>query len=267
MTRPTRLALIADIHCGPDRDTQLGSRAPDLLETFVSAVRAFRPDGVIDLGDRINSVAHGQDGVRTAYVRRRLLETGAPVYHVLGNTDAECLSKNDLTGVLGKPSAYEAVDLDGPRLIVLDSLDPSVDGIGGTIGEAQLDWLGGVLRTPRPCLVCCHHPLDDQPLTGHRYFEARPGLAGVCNRVRVRRLLEQAGNVSVVFAGHMHWTRFTRMAGVPHLTLGSLVDGAYTDGEPGGTYAFVTIDDQRIEISIAGRRPERVLLTLDPIRG
>jgi 3',5'-cyclic AMP phosphodiesterase CpdA len=262
------LLVVADVHCGPDRDTQLGSRAPDLLDGVVAAARAFRADCVVDLGDRVNSVAHGQDRVRTRYVRRRLQEAGTPVHHVTGNTDVERLPKHDMLAALDKTAPYGYVDLHGVRLLLLDSLDPPVDRVGGAIGGAQLAWLETALRTERPCVACCHHPLDEQPLQGHRYFESRPHLAGVRERAEVRDVLERAGNVRAVFAGHMHWTRLTQIGTIPHITLASLVDCAYTDGEPGRTYALVEIDRARVDVRVVGLRSLHVTLgTGEPARG
>ncbi|HYM69262.1 MAG TPA: metallophosphoesterase [bacterium] len=256
--------MVADIHCGPDRDTQLGSRAPTLLDELVIAARAFDAHCIVDLGDRINSVAHGQDRVRTVYVRRRLQEAAVPVYHVVGNTDVARLSKDELTVALDKPAPHEIVDLDDVRLVLLDSLDPPIERTGGAIGEAQRAWLETALHTERPCVVFCHHPLDEQPLDGHRYFEARPHLAGARARAEVRRAFERAGCVRAVFAGHMHWTRLTQIGAVPYLTLASLVDCAYTGGEPCNAYALVAIEADRVDVSVMGLRPERLSLTTHP---
>jgi len=253
--------VVADIHCGPDRDTQLGSRAPALLDELVVEARAFDAHCIVDLGDRINSIAHGQDRVRTVYVRRRLQQAAVPVYHVVGNTDVACLSKDELTVALDKSAPHEIIDLDDVRLVLLDSLDPPIEQTGGAIGEAQRAWLETALHTDRPCIVFCHHPLDEQPLDGHRYFEARPHLAAARARAEARRVFEQAGRVRAVFAGHMHWTRLTRIGAVPYVTLTSLVDCAYTGGEPCNAYALVTVDAGCVDVNVVGLRPARFSLT------
>ena len=77
------------------------------------------------------------------------------------------------------------------------------------------------------------------------------------NRLRVRALLERGGRVLAAFAGHMHWSRANVMNRVPHVTLGSLVDCAYTEGRSSGAFAEVTIANRRVEIRIAGLQPER----------
>jgi 3',5'-cyclic AMP phosphodiesterase CpdA len=257
----TRIGIIADVHCGPDRDALPGSRTPGLLDIFVDAMRTFRPRCVVDLGDRINSVASGQDRARARYVRRRLQETGVPVFHVLGNTDVEHLSKDEAATAVGKASAAEVVDLEGLRLMLLDTVDPVVERVGGAVGRRQLDWLEAALRQrPVPCLVFGHHPLDEPALAGHRYFEERPDLARLRNGDEVLRVLASSGRVLAAFAGHLHWTCATRGTSLPHVTLGSLVDSAYTAGEPCGAYALATVEDDRIEVVVEGRRPARFTL-------
>lgn len=252
-----KIGIVADIHCGPDTDAQLGSRAPAMLDMFAEAMAAFGPDLIVDLGDRVKTIASGQDRQRTVWVRRMLTRIGVPVYHVIGNTDVATLTKPEATAALGKPSPYEWVDGDGFRLVLLDSLDPPIERIGGTIGPEQCAWLEGALGESRyPCLVFCHHPLDEQSLEGHRYFASRPDLAFVRTRARVQRILQQGDRVWAVFSGHMHWTRVTRIGAIPCLTIGSLVDCAYTDGRPAGTFAAVIADGSGVNVHVYGLRPE-----------
>ena len=248
-----RIGVVADIHSGPDADTQLGSNAPVLLETFCEAMGAFRPDLIVDLGDRINPVSNSHDLERTTWVRRQLAQVGVPVHHALGNTDILNVTKTELLATLEKGRSYESLDEWTPRLVVLDSEDPPFERVGGEIGENQLAWLADVLeQDARPALVFSHHPLDDQDLSGHRYFSCHPNRACVVNRLRVRALLERGGRVLASFAGHLHWSRASVINRVPHVTLGSLVDCAYTDGRSSGTFAEVTIDGPRVDVRVMG---------------
>jgi 3',5'-cyclic-AMP phosphodiesterase len=254
-----RIGVVADIHCGPDSDTQVGSRAPALLGAFADAMRAYRPQCIVDLGDRVNSVTRSQDLVRTRYVRRRLRECGVPVYHVLGNTDVAHVPPGDSLAVLGATAPYGWADHGGWRLLFLNSVDPAAEGVGGTIGREQLAWLDAALLAGNsPCLVFCHHPLDEQSVGGHRYFAARPDLAGVQNRADVRAVLERSGRVHAVFTGHMHWSRATRVEAIRYITLGSLVDRSYTE-EPSGAFACVTVSPGAIDVRIAGHAPAHFL--------
>jgi 3',5'-cyclic AMP phosphodiesterase CpdA len=252
-----KIGVVADIHYGPDADTQLGRNAALLLDTFCEAMGTFRPDLIVDLGDRINPVSHSQDLERTTWVRRRLTRVDAPVYHVLGNTDVVNLAKPELLAALEKRGSYESLDEWTPHIVLLDSEDPPFERVGGEIGERQLAWLADILeRDARPSLVFCHHPLDDQDLSGHRYFAPHPSHAGVVNRLRVRALLERGQRVLATFAGHMHWARANVINRVPHITLGSLVDCAYTDGRSAGAFAEVSIVERHVDIRIAGLQPQ-----------
>jgi 3',5'-cyclic-AMP phosphodiesterase len=218
-------------------------------------MRDLRPACIVDLGDRINSVAAGQDAVRERYVRRRLGEAGVPVYSVLGNTDVHCLPKHEALAAAGKQWAAELVVLGPLRLILLDTVDPLIDGAGGAVGEAQLGWLRAALsdRDAR-CLVFGHHPLDEPDVAGHRYFAGRPDLGAVQNRADVRAVLEQ-GPVLAAFAGHLHRTGAAWCNDVPYVTVGSLVEGTYTGGEPAGTYGLVTAGPDSVDVTVWGRVP------------
>ncbi len=221
-------------------------------------MRELQPACIVDLGDRINSVASGQDGVRQRYVRRRLEEAGVPVYYVLGNTDVERLAKHEALAAIGKGWAAEAVDLGSVRLILLNTVDPAVESVGGAMSAAQIDWLRSVLvQSSTPCLVVGHHPLDEPALDGHHYFAARPHLAAVQNRAVVRGILEGASTVAAAFAGHLHWTRTAQINAISYITIGSLVDMAYTDGAPCGAYASVTVGHDGVDVTVWGRAPAK----------
>ena len=229
---------------------------PTLLDGFIAAMRAARPACIVDLGDRVNSVAAGQDAVRERYVRRRLEEAGVPVYHVLGNTDLERLPKHEALAAVKKGWAAETVDLDEARLVLLDTLDPSVERVGGSIGAAQLEWVRASLTARHvPSLIFGHHPLDEPALEGHHYFAGHPSIAAAENRAEVRAALGSAPEVAAVFSGHLHWTRASEIGGIPYVTVGSLVDTAYTGGEPAAAYAFVTVGVEAVEVHVAGRAP------------
>ena len=176
----------------------------------------------------------------------------------------------------------EAVDLDAARLVLLDTVDPAIDGTGGTVGPAQIEWLRAALAAPPDppeaagdkdeaapgpvCLVFGHHPLDEPALDGHRYFAGRPRLAGVRHRAEVRAVLDDVPGVAAAFSGHLHRTSATEINGIPYVTLGSLVDTAYTNGEPAGTYALVTVVSGEVAVAVYGRAPAEFSFRRSPAR-
>lgn len=201
-------------------------------------------------------MAAGQDAVRERYVRRRLDEAGVPVHHVLGNTDVERLPKHEALAAIKKGWPAETVDVEGIRLVLLDTLDPPIQEVGGAIGGAQFEWLRAALAEhPGPSLIFGHHPLDEPALEGHHYFAGRPSIAAVQNRTEVRAVLERAPEVAAVFSGHLHRTSAAVIRGIPYVTVGSLVDTAYTGGEPAGAYAIVTVGAHAVEVHVAGLAP------------
>jgi Icc protein len=248
-----KLGIVGDIHWGPDTESMRGSSAPAMLETFAAAMREFRPDAIVDLGDRITDVSAAEDRERTTWVRRQLLALGIPVFHVLGNHDVAHVAKTELGDALGKHGPYECGRLDGVRVVVLDSQDPTIEGVGGSIGTVQQRWLAETLAEGTlPALVFCHHPLDEQNLEGHWYFAEHPAHALVREREVTREILSRSGRVMAVFSGHMHWTRSMTVDRIPYVTLGSLVDAGFTGGQPAGTFACVTVQEKTVDVQVAG---------------
>jgi 3',5'-cyclic AMP phosphodiesterase CpdA len=252
-----RIGLVTDIHHGPDVDVRTGSAARSLLAAFTAGMRErFHPDLIVDLGDRINDVDLEADRARLREVRDMLEAAGRPVVYAWGNHDLANVPPGEARAILGKTGDHESFDAAGYHLVVLNSQDPTVEGIGGTLSPAQLDWLERDLSaTARPALVFCHHPLDEQDPGRHWYFADHPGHALARNRERARRILAASGRVRAVFNGHMHLNTVEVIDGIPYITLMSLVDSKATGG-PSGCFAEITLNDAGgVEVRIHGRLP------------
>ncbi|MBI2455908.1 MAG: metallophosphoesterase [candidate division NC10 bacterium] len=183
-----RIGIITDIHCGPDMDTRLGSTALPLLDTFAEEMtRRFKPNLIVDLGDRINDVAAGQDAERILTIRSRLESVGVPVLFLYGNHDLINVGPAEQQRLLGKKADYESLDFRGFHLILLNSQDPT---------------FGGPQRDPLPCRESRHaewpHWLDSPVRTLLVYFACLPApgrlhvLAAAPNRP-ARRVRAGAG--------------------------------------------------------------------------
>ena len=99
-------------------------------------------------------------------------------------------------------------EVDGLRVITLDSLIPG--SVHGTISQAQLEWLGGILARPAPfgSIVVFHHPpvfLDRSPWMPSFMLRNPEALGAV---------LEDS-DVRVVLCGHVHHQMNGVLAGVP----------------------------------------------------
>ena len=252
-----RIGLVTDIHHGPDVDVRTGSAARSLLAAFTACMRdRFRPDLIVDLGDRINDVDPETDRVRLREVRDMLETAGPPVVYAWGNHDLTNVAPADARAILGKQADHESFDANGYHLVVLNSQDPTVEGIGVTLSSAQLDWLEQDLRaTSRPAIVFCHHPLDEQDPGRHWYFADHPDHALARNRERARRILAASGRVRAVFNGHMHLNTVEVIDGVPYITVMSLVDSKMTGG-PSGCFAEIALTDAgAVEVRVRGQLP------------
>jgi 3',5'-cyclic-AMP phosphodiesterase len=250
-----RIGLVTDIHHGPDVDVRIGHAAPDLLGKFTRRMREdFHPDLLVDMGDRINDTDREADKTRLADVRRMLETVGVPVLYAWGNHDLINVPPADARAIMGKKADFESLDMAGHHLVVLNSQDPTVELIGGTLSDAQLDWLeqdlaGGTL----PTVVFCHHPLDEQDPSRHWYFKDHHDHAWARNRQRARKILADSRRVKAVFNGHMHLNTVEVIDGLPYLTLMSLVDAGITNG-PSGCWGEITLGDTgSVEFRIRGQ--------------
>lgn len=250
---PLRIGLVTDIHCGPDMDTRLGSHAVPLLEHFGQEMaHRFRPDLIVDLGDRINDVDPQGDRERIQQVRKLLEAIGVPILFLYGNHDLINVSAAEQRGLLGKTGDYESLDVGRIHLILLNSQDPTFEGVGGTVSANQLQWLEADLAAGTgPAVVFCHHPLDEQDGSSHWYFKTHPDHALAVNRERARALFARSGRVRAVFSGHMHWSHTEVIDGIPYITVASLVDCSFTNRQPAGAFSEVLLGESgRVEVTV-----------------
>jgi Icc protein len=261
-----RIGLITDIHLGPDRETRLGTTAPQLLEGFLEDMRRFDPAMIVDLGDRIMEVDAPSDRDHTRLVHEVLGWAQIPVHHLLGNHDVAHLPKPELLELLGLPSAYRWVGASGYRCLFLDSTDPVVGEYGGDISAPQLTWLEATLAASRrPAIVFCHHALDDQPIERNPLFREHPGWAMVESRRAVRRVLSRSGSVAAVVTGHTHWNHTSVVDRIPYLTIQGLVETWTTGGVAAGAYGKLSVGPGACaRLVVEGRDPLNVELALPP---
>src|SRR3989442_5416537 len=157
---PLRIGLITDIHHGPDVDVRLGSAAPELLEKFTRRMRNdFRPDLIVDLGDRINDTDLDADKRRLGDVRRMLEAAGVPILYAWGNHDLLNVSPSEARVILGKKADYESREIGDYHIVILNSQDPTIERIGGTPSEPPLEWPQHELWTsPTPPMPFSYRP-------------------------------------------------------------------------------------------------------------
>ncbi len=204
--RKVRFGLIADVH----QDVM-----PDGLErvkAFVMAMRAAKPDFVLQLGDFCVPAPRNQVFLEAwnEFPGRR--------FHVLGNHDMDGgFTREQTVAFNGMPGRHYAFDVGPVRNLVLDGNEPggTATGYRRFIGAEQLAWLESELaRADRPCLLFVHQPFDADH-TG-------------CleNSAAVRAVVEQAerhkpGSVVAVFSGHLHLDYARDVNGIQHVQINS----------------------------------------------
>jgi 3',5'-cyclic-AMP phosphodiesterase len=248
---PLRLGIVTDIHYGPDTEMVLGSAAPDALRAASTACGRGRPDLLVDLGDRLTDETPDVDLQRLRTLAGLFGASGFRREHLRGNHDA--LSPAVHEELLGGPVTSRSCDVGGWHLVFLDTYDGSV---GGVLTDDALDWFEADLAaTSLPTVVFSHQPLDGQPLIGNPVFEVEYAAhAHPAGHERARRIMAASGRVRMAVNGHTHWNHHVTVAGVPHVTVQSLV-ARTAAGHETGSYAVVELDDRSHRVRVFGGEP------------
>jgi Icc protein len=265
-----KFALISDVHFGPPayfegKLRKLTHEAASLTRRFVEHMNSVvRPDLVVNLGDVLEDQDRERDLENYAAFMRALGELEAPVLHVAGNHDTINLSSDDLRSFWRHHGElYYSRVVEGVHFSVLHTLETKDTAIH--LPEAQLDWLTQDLQAASaPVVVLMHHPASEMDLHGNRWFERAPHICRVAERRRLRHVLEASGKVVGVFNGHVHWNHFDVIAGIPYVTLQSLVENLDDDapGRPAAAWAECRLGAQRLEIHVGGEHTARYQIEL-----
>ena len=149
-----------------------------------------------------------------AYARLREIvepaaaEMGARVVWVMGNHDERSAYSAALFGEASEAPQDRVHDLDGLRVVVLDTTVPGFHH--GELSDEQLAWLAGVLATPAQdgTLLAMHHPPVPTPLVP---------AAEVIELLDQHRLAEvlTGTDVRAILGGHLHFSTHSTFAGIP----------------------------------------------------
>ncbi|AKT40048.1 metallophosphoesterase family protein [Chondromyces crocatus] len=259
-------ALVTDLHFGPQASfggklRKLTADAPALARAFVSRMNeAVRPDFVVNLGDDIEDEGFEADRARYGACIETLRGVQAELVNVAGNHDLVHLRPADLLAAWGKPELpglHYSFDRGGFHFVVLHTREKK--DVDVTVGEAQIRWLAEDLAAARgPTVVFMHHSAADQDLRGNRWFEGSPHICLVEERRALRSLFQQHG-VRAVFNGHLHWNHLDVIAGIPYVTVQSLIENLDEDapGRPAAAHAVVRVTPERVIVEIEGAERAR----------
>ena len=207
----TKLLVMTDLHLTPGAERIVGL---DPLERLLQALdhaaqRHSDAERLILTGD----LTHFGDRASYRKLRDALSNRPWPISPLLGNHDRReaFLEIFPETPVDEKGFVQSTVDLDGLRLITLDSLDEDgeVTEHAGYLCRDRLDWLDAQLVTAKdvPCLVFLHHPPFRTGFTGMDDIMLK-------NEAAFRDTLAK-GPVAHVFAGHVHRTITSTLGSIP----------------------------------------------------
>ena len=265
-----RFGVVTDAHYA-ERDASGSRYYRASLDKMRAAVERFRRadlDFIIELGDLkdMRPDKDPQEALRFLDDIEAVLQTfRGPVYHVLGNHDMDCLSKEEFLSHTCNPKAargqaHYAFSARGVRCIVLDA-NFNEDGsdycrgnfhwTSAWLPEAQLSWLAEELDAHRrmPTVVFLHQMLD-------RFSDISPKLC-VGNADRAVALLESHPQVMAIFQGHHHPGHYSRRGGIHYVTFGGMIEGPFPAHN-----CFATVEihpDGHITIDGFGDCPDRLL--------
>jgi predicted phosphodiesterase len=245
-TGTVRFGIVTDCHYA-DADT-VGTRyyrdSLDKLAECVEAMNGQQVDFLVELGDFKDQNAPPVEQKTQSYLRAVesvFRKFNGPTYHVLGNHDADSISKVQFlanienTGI--NPSrSYYSFDFNGAHFVVLDANYKSdgsdydhgnFDWTDANIPPAELQWLKRDLAASYEVVIVLIHQLLDG--SGSYYVK---------NAAEVRQVLEQSGKVLAVFQGHHHDGGYSRIRGIHYYTLKAVVEGP---GLENNSYAIVEV--------------------------
>ena len=261
-----RFGIVTDCHYA-DADaagTRFYRESLDKLGECVARMNAEKVDFLIELGDFKDQGRPPVEPQTLAYLRgiEGVFQWfGGPTYHVLGNHDADSISKAQFlacvtnTGIEAGRSYY-SFNSNGLHCIVLDANfsangaqydHGNFDWTDANIPPRELAWLRDDLAmVSGPVVVFVHQLLDG---SGAVYVE---------NAAEVRGVLEESGKVLVVFQGHHHAGAYTRINGIHYYTLISTVEG---QGAENNSYAIVEVPPDLNAVVTGYRKAKSEALT------
>jgi 3',5'-cyclic AMP phosphodiesterase CpdA len=266
--------IVTDLHFGPEARFQgklrkLTHLAGDLTREFVRRMNDEpRLDFVVNLGDDIEDESRELDLARYGECQAILRTAQAPVVNVAGNHDVIHLNREDLNRIWQRTGPlYYSFDVGGWHFVVLHTIERK--DVDVRIPEPQIEWLredlaagAGPRQNDRPTIVFMHHSASEQDVEDSRWWPGRAHLALVKERAELRRIFEASGRVKAVYNGHLHWNHLDLIAGIPYVTVQSLIENLEEDspGKAAAAFAIVRVSEHRMAVRVGGNDPARYQL-------
>ncbi len=250
--RTVRFGVVTDAHYSTRkrrRDRHYG----DSLAKMRQAVDAFNRSGLdfaIELGDFKDMGVKPDRQEALGFldsIEAEFARFDGPRYHVLGNHDMDCISKDDFLAHTenhgsAKGERHYAFEAGGVKFVVLDACynkDRTPYPCGNFnwkmafIPDEELEWFDSELKAATtPVVVFCHQLLDG--------FSTGKGLGGVFvgNWKSAVEIMERRGNVIASIQGHHHRGHYSFRNGIHYWTMKAMISGGHP---PHNSYAVVEV--------------------------
>jgi len=250
-----RFGIVTDSHYA-DKINNDGNFYRDSLSKMkecVTLMNKEKVDFLIELGDLKDISQPISENKTLEYletIEKVFKQFNGPHYHVLGNHDMDCISKEQFLSHIEntdipKGKKFYSFEKSGLHFIVLDANYTS-DGLDYECGnfdwsdtnipQSEIDWIKrDLLSSEKPVIVFTHQLLDGS-------F----GPATINNAKKVRRVLGNSDKVLAVFQGHLHKGRYRKVNKIHYYTLRAMVLGK---GKENNSYAIVEIYNDHINIT------------------
>ena len=265
-----KIGFITDVHCYSkfNKDSQqweVNWRCERPMSEFVRQMnKKFKPDFVIENGDFVDGRdRRGEEGFHIAKVFFDQIE--APKYHVLGNHEAESMSKDRWGEIVGRDSTHYYFDIKGYRVVVLDAsfyqkpeTGEIVDITSETpeawkafINKEQLVWLDQTLKDAEnhKKIIFIHQPPFNETV-GRERGET------FTNPEELRTVLSE-NDVLAVFSGHVEEICDVEIDGVRYFTFQGFHKISPSDKiekaekyKDKGVFHEIRIDGEQIDIEM-----------------
>jgi predicted phosphodiesterase len=245
--------IVTDIHFAeiPKSGTRRYSQSLDKLKECTDIMNKQKVGFLIELGD-FKDMSQPPDEQKALGFLKQVEEVfcnfSGPRFHVLGNHDEDCISKEQFLSIaensgIDSTKSYYSYNSGGFHFVVLDA---NFDSVGKdfdhghfnwgdpNIPEKELKWLEDDLEKSKEAVIVFIHQLLD----GEESYQVK-------NASQVRAVLENSGKVKCVFQGHFHEGNYSQINGIHYYTLRSLVRGRKPRGN---SYAIVTATATTLKI-------------------
>jgi hypothetical protein len=253
-----KIGFVTDWEYGTKKeyDHKLPKSAEKYLKTAVNHYNnVFQPDLIVGGGDYILSrgVSKKKAAKQLRHINSIFRRASATRRYCIGNHDLGHMSESAVKENLGIDYVHSSTDLNGVRVITLDTNepDPREDGeeysVTGRVSSEELVWLEEKLDTSLPVIVFSHHsPVQTQ--------EKHSWRTNIYDAAEVRAVLEKYGNVVAVFSGHHAVNYKTEVNGISYVIINNL-----TDKNAKGSFADITAEKTESSVTVSvsqfGKKP------------